>query len=88
MINPFRGYVKTKDKHPCQKFGNGEPLLTLEQVKDLEEYAGILNGDYTVKDVDDAGEAQRLYRIVCDLNLNFRVYQTVCLSADRKSRLR
>ena len=76
MINPFRGYVKTKDKHPCQKFGNGEPLLTLEQVKDLEEYAGILNGDYTVKDVDDAGEAQRLYRIVCDLNLNCRVYQT------------
>ena len=44
MIVPFRGYVKTKDKSPCQKFGTGEPLLTLEEVENLDEYAGILNG--------------------------------------------
>jgi len=76
MINPFRGYVKTNKKQPCQKFGNGEPLLTFDQVKDLDEYAGILNGEFTVKDVDDGDEAQRLYRLVCDLNLNCRVYKT------------
>lgn len=76
MINPFRGYVKTKDKSPCQKFGNGEPLLTLEEVQDLPEYAGILNGEYTVKDVDDADEAERVYRLVVDLNLNCRIYRT------------
>lgn len=64
MINPFRGYVKTKDKHPCQKFGNGEPLLSLEDVSALDEYAGILSGEYTVKDVDEAGEAERVYALV------------------------
>ena len=76
MINPFRGYVKTKDKSPCQKFGNGEPLLSYEDVKDLPEYAGILNGEFTVKDVDDGDEADRVYAIVCDLNLNCRIYKT------------
>jgi P4 family phage/plasmid primase-like protien len=76
MINPFRGYIKIKDKQPCQKFGNGEPLLTLEQARKCEEYGGVLNGEFTVKDVDDGDEANRLYRLVCDLNLNCRVYQT------------
>ena len=76
MINPFRGYVKTKDKHPCQKFGNGEPLLSLEDVSGLDEYAGILSGEYTVKDVDEAREAERVYALVCALNLNCRVYKT------------
>ncbi|MDD4291038.1 MAG: phage/plasmid primase, P4 family [Clostridia bacterium] len=76
MINPFRGYVKTKDKSPCQKFGNGEPLLSVEEADKLAEYAGILNGEFTVKDVDENGEAERLYRLVTDLNLNCRIYKT------------
>ena len=76
MVDPFRGYVKTKDKHPCQKFANGEKLLSLEEVSKYDEYAGILNGEYTVKDVDDGDEAQRLYSLVCDLNLNCRIYKT------------
>lgn len=76
MIEPFRGYVRTKDKSPCQKFGKGEPLLTEDDVKDMSEYAGILNGEYTVKDVDDSDEAERLYRLVVDLDLNCRVYKT------------
>lgn len=76
MINPFRGYVKTKNKQPCQKFGNGEKLLTLEEVSECEEYAGILNGEFTVKDVDDGSEAERVYALVCDLDLNCRIYKT------------
>jgi len=76
MINPFRGYVKTNNKQPCQKFGNGEPLLTLDEVSACEEYAGILNGDFTVKDVDDGAEAERVYALVCDLDLNCRIYKT------------
>ena len=44
MIDIFRGYVKTKDKKPIQKFGGDEPLLTLEQAEKCSEYAGILNG--------------------------------------------
>lgn len=76
MIEPFRGYVRTKGKSPCRKFGNGEQLLTYDEVKDLSEYAGILNGEYTVKDVDESADAERLYRLVTDLNLNCRIYKT------------
>jgi len=76
MINPFRGYVKTNNKQPCQKFGNGEKLLTLEEVSECEEYAGILNGEFTVKDVDDGSEAERVYALVSDLGLNCRIYKT------------
>lgn len=76
MISPFRGYVRTSNKQPCQKFGNGEPLLTLEEVSKYDEYAGILNGEFTVKDVDDGDDAERVYRLVSDLNLNCRVYKT------------
>ena len=76
MINPFRGYIKIKEKKPCQKFGNGEPLLTLTEADKLSDYAGILNGDFIVKDVDDTAEAEAIYNIVQALNLNCRVYQT------------
>jgi len=76
MINPFRGYVRTNNKQPCQKFGNGEELLTLEQADSYSEYAGILNGHFTVKDMDEFDEAERILRVVTDLNLNCRVYKT------------
>ncbi len=76
MINPFRGYVRTQNKQPCQKFGNGEMLLTLEQAGQYDEYAGILNGEFTVKDIDEMDEGERILRIVKDLDLNCRVYKT------------
>jgi P4 family phage/plasmid primase-like protien len=76
MINPFRGYVRTKDKKPCRKFGSGETLLTLEEAERFEEYAGILSGEVVVKDCDDADEAERLLRVVRDRDLNCRVYRT------------
>ena len=34
-----------------------QPLLTLEQARKCHEYAGVLNGEFTVKDVDDGDEA-------------------------------
>jgi P4 family phage/plasmid primase-like protien len=76
MIIPYRGYVQTRDKHPCQRFAHGETLLTLEQAERYKEYAGILNGRFIVKDIDDQDEADRMYSIVQDQNLNCRVMQT------------
>lgn len=76
MIQIFRGYIRTSDKHPVQKFGNGEPLLTLEEASRHREYAGVLNGEFTVKDIDDHSEAERLYRIICDRDINCRVMKT------------
>lgn len=76
MIEPYRGYIRTINKRPAQRFANGERLLTLEEVESFPEYAGILNGRYTVKDVDDGDEARRLYAIVRELDLNCRVTRT------------
>lgn len=78
MINPFRGYVRTQDKKCVQIFDykKNAQLLTLEEAEALPEYAGILSGEVTVKDMDDGDEAERVLRLVTDLNLNCRVYKT------------
>nr|DAN69527.1 MAG TPA: dsDNA helicase [Caudoviricetes sp.] len=76
MINVFRGYVKTKDKKPIQKFGGDEPLLTLEQAEKYDEYAGILNGEFTVIDFDEKEYSDIAYKIVKKEQLNCRVVQT------------
>lgn len=75
-VEIFRGYVKTFNKKPVQKFKDIEDLPTLEDVSKYEEYAGILNDQYTVMDVDDSIEAQKTYELVCDLDLNCRVIKT------------
>ena len=76
MIDIFRGYVKTKDKKPIQKFGGDEPLLTLEQAEKYDEYAGILNGEFTVIDFDEKEDSDIAYEIVKQEKLNCRVVQT------------
>lgn len=72
----FRGYVRTKNKKCTQKFANGEKLLTLEQAKKLDEYAGIINDGIILIDIDDSKQAEILMDIVESLNINCRVYQT------------
>lgn len=75
-MNLFRGYVRTKNKKCTQKFANGEKLLTLEQAREFDEYAGIL-GDHTILiDVDDMEQSEILMQIVEARQLNCRVYQT------------
>ena len=76
MIDIFRGYVRTKDKKPIQKFKGIENLPTIDEVSKYSEYAGILNNDYTVMDVDDGIEAEKTYKLVCDENINCRVIKT------------
>ena len=51
-------------------------LMTYEQVKDLDEYAGILANDVILIDIDDKAQSDIMMDIVEDLQLNCRVYQT------------
>lgn len=76
MIEIFRGYVPTKDKKPIQKFKEVEKLPTLEEVEMLDEYAGILNDEFTVMDVDDSIESDIALKIVEDFHMNCRVVKT------------
>lgn len=76
MIDIFRGYVVTKDKKPIQKFKGVDVLPTLEEVSKYDEYAGILNDEFTVMDVDDATEAEIALKIVQDRHFNCKVVNT------------
>ena len=72
----FRGYVPTKDKQCLEKFKGRKRLNTLEDVVDLDEYAGILGPETILIDVDDPDISDLLFSIVQDLELKCRVYQT------------
>lgn len=73
-MNLFKGYIKTKNKIPTKK-GKFD-IKTLEQVQSLQEYAGVLNDDVILIDIDDAEQAEILMDIVEEKQLNCRVYQT------------
>ena len=74
----FKGYVPTKDKKCLMPFKDklSSELKTFEEVKDLDEYAGILEDDVILVDVDDMKQSDILMDIIEDLQINCRVYQT------------
>lgn len=74
----FKGYVRTKNKKCTQPFRNASPdeLSTLEQVSSAPEYAGILDDETILIDIDDAEQSEILMQIVEDQELICRVYET------------
>ena len=72
----FKGYVETKDKKCIEKFKNRTDFKTYEQVKSLPEFAGILDEETILVDIDDFEQSEVLMNIVEDLQLNCRVYAT------------
>lgn len=72
----YRGYVRTRDKKCIDKFGKNSTLYTLNDVKDLDEYAGIIADDAILIDVDDMAQSEKLLNIIEDNNVRCRVYQS------------
>ena len=72
----FKGYVVTKDKNCIEKFKGRSDLKSFEQVQSLPEFAGILDDDTVLIDIDDFEQSEILFKIVESQNLNCRVYQT------------
>ena len=74
----FRAYVPTNGKKCTMQFKDvpSSQLMTYDDVKDLDEYAGILAEDVILIDIDDLEQSEKLMDIVEDLQLNCRVYQT------------
>ena len=77
-MNFYKGYVPTKNKACLMKFKDkgSNDLLTLEEAKKLDEYAGILSEDTILIDIDDYDQSEILMDIVEDLQLDCRVYKT------------
>lgn len=72
----FRGYVLTKGKKCIDKFKNVDNLKTLSDVCDAESYAGVLDNNVVLIDIDDTQQSEMLYKMIKDLNVKCRVYQT------------
>lgn len=75
-MNFYKGYVPTNGKVPKIKFKDGADLLTLEEVKNFPEYAGILEDNMIVIDVDSSTQAEILMNIIEDLQIDCVVRQT------------
>lgn len=74
----FRAYVPTKNKKCTMPF-KGVPssqLMSYDDVKDLDEYAGILADDVILIDIDDKAQSDIMMDIVEELQIDCRVYQT------------
>ena len=71
----FKGYVRTKNKKCIDKFKD-VPLKSLEEIRGLDEYAGILANGIILIDIDDLEQSEILMNIVEEKQLDCRVYQT------------
>ena len=74
----FKGYVRTNGKVAVESFKNVDAanLRTIGDVKHCKSYAGVLNDDTVLIDVDDAAESDIFLKIVEKQKLLCRVYQT------------
>ena len=78
MKDLFKGYIPTKNKECLMKFKgkSASQLKSLREVSELDEYAGIINENVALIDVDDFEQSEILMNIVEDLQLRCRVYET------------
>lgn len=74
----FRGYIETVNKKSKMSFKGKtrEQLLTYEQVKDLPEYAGVLDDETILVDIDDKRQGRLLFDLVKQMNLKCQVRET------------
>ena len=75
-MNLYRGYVPTKNKEPQMKFKRGQKLMTLNEVENLPEYAGVLDSNTILIDIDEQEQSEIMMNIVEDLQLDCKVIQT------------
>lgn len=60
----FKGYIPTRGKRPTEKVRGRNEFYTLDSVKDLNEYGGVLEDGFIMVDIDDAEQANILDRIL------------------------
>lgn len=72
----FKGYIETKGKQAIEKFKNRTDFKNYKQVKELNEFAGVLNDETILIDVDDFEQSEILMGMVVEMGLKCRVYAT------------
>lgn len=74
----FKGYVPTRNKKCLMSFKDKgtDKLLTLSEVQNFDEYAGVLADDVILIDIDDLEQSEILLHIVQERKIKCRVYKT------------
>lgn len=72
----YKGYVATKGKQPLEKLKGRSDWKTFDEVKSLNGYAGILENDTILIDIDDSEQSEMMMQIVEEFQLNCKVLQT------------
>ena len=74
----YKGYIPTSDKRAIMQFKDktSSQLLSLEEARRYNEYAGVLADDTVLVDIDDEEQSQILLNIVESKQLKCRVYKT------------
>lgn len=77
FIDPlFRGYVLTKNKNCIEPFKDVSNLKSYSEIQNASEFAGILDKNTVLIDVDDEVQSEILYELVQNLDLKCRIYKT------------
>lgn len=78
MTDLFKGYIPTRNKKSQMAFKDKKSteLLSYDQVKNMKEYAGVLDDEIILIDIDNYKQSEILMKIVEDKELLCRVYQT------------
>lgn len=78
MCDLYRGYIPLNGKAAAMPFKNkrDDELYTLDQVRHIQGYGGVLAQDTILIDVDETEPAERLLKIVREKELKCRVYKT------------
>ncbi|MDO6448103.1 DNA primase family protein [Oceanobacillus profundus] len=72
----YKGYLKGYGKHAATSFKNGEKLLSYHTVRKHDSFVGILDDEYIMVDIDDIDEAEILFEIVEDKDIQCSVLET------------
>ena len=72
----YKGFIQTKNKEPLKSYTDPKNLISYERARKLDEFAGVLNDDIALVDVDDEHNSDIVLRIVDDLKIQCYVVDT------------
>lgn len=72
----FKGYIPTRGKRPTESVKGRSQFYTMDEVKDLAEYGGVLDDNYIMVDVDDRVQSIILKQILDDLEIKYHSLKT------------
>ena len=72
----FKGYIPTRGKRPTEPVKGRSQFYTMDEVKDLSEYGGVLDDNFIMVDVDDRVQSIILKQILDDLEIKYHSLKT------------